>query len=360
MNRSEAHSIRRWALAGIVSVAALGACGNGNTTSPATEAAATSPATEVAAASPSMSEEQPTGGPLTIGFVPENIQDPGFRAVQRAMIQQGDLTGDEIVAGDARNSVEEQVSVIENILASDVDCIVIRARNQTALGPATASAAEAGVPVVAIFDTFDGADHVVGFSQSELGLSSGRLGGKFLNDNFGGEGEVVILHADSLGGTTIDRGLGIEEGLTETAPNAEVVAFQEAFTVEDAQEVVAAALQANPDVRLVIGINDASARGAHAALVNAGRDVPEDAGVVAIAGEGTMETLQLIEQGEIYGTTSAVLLEIGAKTVEVCHALADGEDLEEQIEVTPLPVITADNVADQIELIEELNIIEVE
>jgi ribose transport system substrate-binding protein len=290
---------------------------------------------------------------IIIGFVPENIQDPGFRAVQRSMIRQLGDAG-EIRGGDAQNSPEQQVIVVENLLAAGANCLIIRARNTNTLEPIAQRAEEAGVPVIGMFDTFSGADVVVGFDQRELGYSSGALGGKFLQENFGGEGQVVVLNADSLGGTTVDRADGIIEGIKAIAPNAVVVADVEAFTVEKASEVMSAVLQANPDVRLVVTTNDAGARGALAALKNAGRQVPAEAGVVAIAGEGTDETLQLIKNGEIYGTTSAALLEIGAKTVEVCQQLLAGEEVEERINFSPLPVLTKDNVESQIEMIAEL------
>lgn len=290
---------------------------------------------------------------IVIGFIPENIQDPGFRAVQRSMIRQLGDAG-EIRGGDAQNSPEQQVVVAENLLEAGADCLIIRARNTNTLEPVAQRAREAGVPVIGMFDTFAGADVVVGFDQHELGFSSGSLGGKFLQENFGGEGEVFVLNADSLGGATVTRADAIVEGLKATAPNAVVVADVEAYTVEKASEVVSAALQAHPDVRLIVTTNDAGARGALAALKNAGRAVPAEAGIVAIAGEGTDETLQLIKRGEIYGTTSAALLEIGAKTVEICQEMLAGQKEQERIDFSPLPVLTKDNVDNQITMIDEL------
>ncbi len=292
-------------------------------------------------------------GKIVIGFVPENIQDPGFRAMERAMIRQLGNAGT-IRDGDAQNSPEQQVVVIENLLAAGVNCLIIRARNTNALKPVADRAKELTVPIIGVFDKFDGADVVVGFDQRELGYSSGALGGKFLQNNFAGEGEVFVLNADSLGGATVDRARGIVEGLKAVAPKAVVVANVEAYTVEKANEVVATALQAHPDVRLVVTTNDAGARGALAALKNAGREVPSKAGIVAIAGEGTDETLQLIKRGEIYGTTSAALLEIGAKAVEVCQQLLTSKKAEQRINISPLPVLTKDNVEAQITKIEEL------
>lgn len=290
---------------------------------------------------------------IIIGFIPENIQDPGFRALQRAMIQQIGDAG-EIRGGDAQNSPEQQVVVVENMLSAGANCLVIRARNTNALEPVTQRAEEAGVPVVAIFDTFGGADVVVGFDQHELGYSSGELGGKYLQENFGGEGEVVVLNADSLGGATVTRADAIVEGIKAIAPKAVVVSDVEAYTVEKGNEVMATVLQAHPNVRLVVTTNDAGARGALAALKNAGVKVPAEAGVVAIAGEGTAETLQLIKNGEIYGTTSAALLEIGAKAVQVCQDILAGKTVEPRVDFSPLPVLTKENVDKQIEHIDEL------
>jgi len=290
---------------------------------------------------------------IIVGFVPENIQDPGFRAVQRAMIRELGDAG-EIRGGDAQNSPEQQVSVVENMLAAGANCLIIRARSTTTLGPVAERAHEAGVPVIGMFDNFAGANVVVGFDQSEMGRSSGKLGGKYLQENFGGKGDVIVLNADSLGGATIDRAKGIVDGLKAVAPDAVVVANVEAYTVQSGNDVVSSALQAHPDVRLVITVNDAGAQGALAALKNAGKNVPAEAGVVAIAGEGTDATLQLIKSGQIYGTTSAALLEVGAKTVDLCRKMLAGEKEPKRIDISPLPVFTKDNVDAQILKVEEL------
>lgn len=276
------------------------------------------------------------------------------------MIQEGNRYGDTIKPGDAENSVEKQVTVIENVVASGVDCLAIRARNQNTLAPATDAAHSKNIPVVGLFDTFPGADVVIGFDQTELGTGSGKLGGQYLKENFDGKGDVIILNADSLGGTTIDRAKGIVAGLKEIAPDARVVANAEAFTVEKALEVTSSALQANPNVRLVVGINDSAAQGALAALKNAGKNVPKDAGVVAIAGEGVAETLNLIKTGEIYGTTSAALLEIGQASVPACHKLVNREPVEKLTLITPLKSITKSNVDAQIAYVQELDKIAVQ
>jgi ABC-type sugar transport system substrate-binding protein len=342
---------RRYAtiiLVSIIATLVLAACGDPTATSaPAATTAGGGAATTSA-------EKK-----LIIGFVPQNIQDPGFRSMQRAMIREGNKYGYTLKAGDAENSVEKQPVVIDNIVASGVDCLVIRARNQTTLQQSAANAKAKGIPVVANFDEFTGADSVVAFDQFELGKSSGKLGGQYLKENFGGKGDVIVINADSLGGTTVDRAKGIVAGIKEATPDARIVSNQEALTQDKALEVVSSALQANPNTRVVVAINDSTARGALAALKNAGKNVPKDAVVVAIAGEGVLETLELIKSGQFYGTTSAALIEVAEKSVQVCRSLSKKENVEKKIVVGPLKVITAANVDEQIKFVTELNKISV-
>lgn len=184
--------------------------------------------------------------------------------------------------------------------------------------------------------------------------ATGELGGKYLVEHFGGKGDVAVLTADSLGGATVDRSKGIIAGLHEVAPNAKVVTNVDAYATAKAEAAVSSALQAHPDIRLVLTVNTAGAEGALSALQNAGKKTPQDASVVPAFGAATMSTLQEVEKGSVYGTIDAKTLQIGVTAVDTCDKLIRGESVEKQITLQGYPTITKDNVDKQIAYLQSL------
>lgn len=121
-----------------------------------------------------------------------------------------------------------------------------------------------------------------------------------LFEYMGGSGTVV--HITGLPGTTGD--ILVTRGVDRAAaafPGIELVGrLPGNFNRVDSQAVMENILVSHPEFDAIIGANDATAFGALAALEAAGRDV-----VPIIGLDGTIEALNLIEEGVMWGTASA-------------------------------------------------------
>jgi ribose transport system substrate-binding protein len=339
-------SVRRYA---IVAVAGLtlttAACGSSGSAS--TSTTGSKPGTTTTS-SVGPSATSPSGAGGTIGFVPEQLQVASFQMVLHAMKQEGDAKGYKVVGGDAKNTASGQQTAIENLVAAGAKCVVVRAKDKAAMEAVAEQAHGQHSYVVAIYDSFPGADVTIGQDQLAIGKATGELGAKYLVEHFGGKGDVMVLTADSLGGATVDRSKGIIEGLKEGAPEAKVVANVDAYATAKAEAAVSSALQAHPDIRLVVTVNTAGAEGALSALQNAGKKTPQDASVVPAFGAATLSTLQEIKKGSVYGTVDAKTLQIGITAVDTCDKLIRGDSVEQQITLQGYPTIVQDNVDKQI------------
>ena len=289
-----------------------------------------------------------------IAFVPEQLQVPSFQTVLRAMQQEGAKKDYKVVGGDAGNTASGQQTAIENLVSAGAKCVVVRAKDKAAMGVVARQAHEHHAYVIAIYDSFPGADVTIGQDQFAIGKATGELGAQYLDKYFGGRGDVMVLTADSLGGATINRSRGIIAGLKEKAPDAKVVSVVDAYATAKAEAAVSSALEAHPDIRLVATINTAGAEGALSALQNAGKRTPDDATAVPAFGAATMSTLEEIKQGSVYGTVDAKTIQIGVDAVDACGRLIHGESVPTRITLQGYPVLTAANVQQQIDYLAAL------
>jgi rhamnose transport system substrate-binding protein len=101
-----------------------------------------------------------------------------------------------IYTGPAAPTVEEQVSVIDTLIAQKVDALVISANDQAALIPTTKKAMQRGITVIS-FDSGIAPEgrvmHVNAPHDDLIGANDVRM----ISKTLGGEGEVAILSATS-------------------------------------------------------------------------------------------------------------------------------------------------------------------
>lgn len=131
------------------------------------------------------------------------------------------------VQGPASESdIEESLSLLENVILSKPDAIVIGSNADTGANEALSEAAEAGIPVVTV-DTKLPSDKVVSHLATD-NVKGGELAAeamvKYMNDNgIALEGKVAIVAAVAGVQTIIDRDGGFINKMKELAPKIEVL-----------------------------------------------------------------------------------------------------------------------------------------
>ncbi len=241
-----------------------------------------------------------------IGISVKTLDAPYFAALEQAAVQRVKALGCQPVTADAENDLNKQVSDVEDMVAQNVDALVVDPSDSEGLVPAINAATAAGVKVIVMDSTLDPKANFVTLVQSS-NSQNGLLIGQWLADHTKGEALKIALISGAQGNEVgQERRLGVLAGLVEGQlrdsgdVNFQVVAQGwGGWTTEGGLSAMEDILVAHPDINVVLGENDSMVLGALKALQAAGKSK----GVLLVAAaDGQKEALQLIKKGE-YGAT---------------------------------------------------------
>ncbi len=203
-----------------------------------------------------------------------------------------------LVYTNANSQASKQISDIRDMIAQDVDAIVVAPLLEEGLAPALNAAKEAKVPVFLIDRETAGkpCEDYITFMGSNF-LQQGEQAAKVLADLTNEKAKVAVLEGTPGASVTIDRTEGFEKALKQY-PNMEIVASQTGeFLRTKGQTVMEQLIQSNPEINAVYAENDEMALGAIQALKDAGKNPGQDVKVISI--DGTRQAVQAITTGDI-------------------------------------------------------------
>jgi ABC-type sugar transport system substrate-binding protein len=198
----------------------------------------------------------------------------------------------------ANSQASKQISDIRDMIAQDVDAIIVAPLLEEGLDPALNAAKHAKVPVFLIDRETAGKpceDYItfMGSNFYEQGERAARIMAGLTSE----KAKVAVLEGTPGASVTIDRTQGFEKALKKY-PNMNVVASQTGeFLRTEGQTVMEQLIQSNPDIDAVYAENDEMALGAIQALKDAGKDPGKDVKVVSI--DGTRQAVQAIITGDV-------------------------------------------------------------
>ena len=208
-------------------------------------------------------------GKLRIGFS-NGFSGNGWRTMNlRAMEIEAAANADkyELITVDGQGDIAKQVNDIEDLIAQNVDALLIIANSSSAVVPAVRKAVKAGVMTVPFNLPVDGEEWHAFIGTDPV--KKGGTTGKYLNEALGGKGKIVAL--GGLPGNSYTAGCwkGAKENF---GPGIEVLAFKDASWEEDKAKVVMADLiAAYPQIDGIWADGGQDAVGGLKALVAAGR-----------------------------------------------------------------------------------------
>jgi ribose transport system substrate-binding protein len=246
--------------------------------------------------------------------------------------------GYELVVHDPGSDMNKQINTIKTWIEQKVAVIVCNVPNPAAFETLAKQARDAGIFWITYGDRIQNQDATVGYDQYNDGRKLGEHTGKWINENLRGKAQVAVL------GFTLmiwgqARTKGIEEGLLTVAPNANIVARQNAITPTEGLDVTRTILQAHPDINVIVGVEDPATEGAYKAWVASGRD-PKQKGVFIGGMDGTVPALKLLKEGDnIYQASMAIPLKaVGNAIADTAHTLITEGKAKDNI--VPLELVT--------------------
>ncbi len=279
-------------------------------------------------------------GVMKVGVTFMTLNSPFFEAMERGVKEEGMASDVEIIVSDAQLNVAQQISSVENLIAQNVDVILLNAVDSSAIVPAVEAANAAGIPVVCLDVMAEGGE-VASFIASN-NVAAGELGGEFIADYLGGEGTVVILDGPPISSFQ-QRAEGFENALSNY-PGIEIVQHINAVENSATAFVTAAdnILSAHPELDAVLAVNDYGSIAVEAAVSSAGKDF----GVVSVGIDGMTDATSAIMDGDVVvGSVAQQPAEMGRIGVQTAIKLINGEEVAAVIDV-PLEMLSKDNAAD--------------
>ena len=274
---------------------------------------------------------------ISMGYWTEQVEGAQAKA---------DELGVELIVHNSDTDPAREISAMENWIAQGVDAIIVSAVDAQALESYVEQAHEKGIYVVGAIHDLNGADAFVDQDEYNLGVMTGELAGQWISENLEPDAEYAVLGFDGLEHVII-RGDGMEDGVAEYAPDAVKVARQDCNGVTDmGMEVAESLLQAHPELRVFVAVNDACAIGVYEAIRASGKPLDD---FCVVGSDGSQEAFEKIrENGVFKGTIDLNPSGAGEMEVQMAYDLVMGNKVEE-VSLAPMQTITYENVPEAAE-----------
>ena len=252
----------------------------------------------------------------------------------------GEARNIEVTTIDSQNNPAREASSIEDCVSKKVSAIVASVIDPATSQASAKEAMDAGIPFILQGQEptdVDWATGNVGYSEADMGRLAGEQVAECLKAKHGNAETIKVGACGWPQWPSTVRRIeaskkAVEEG---TGKKIEWVFEQECGTREKGDQAVSAALQANPDLRAVVSINDGSSLGAIAAFEAAGIEAAE---LCIAAPNNDLEVRQYIQDEKIYGTVDLNHRGIAEKAMDLVVQLGKGEEIPKMTYVDMIKV----------------------
>jgi ribose transport system substrate-binding protein len=253
--------------------------------------------------------------------------------------QAGEKLNAEIdVQGPNKWDAAEQIPVLNSVIASRPDAILIAPVDDTALQAPLEQAAAQGIEVILVDTTVKDPSFAAAQVTSDDELAGARAAEEVIRLT-GGKGSAVTVNTQPGVSTVEARVTGFEKRLKQEA-GIEYVG--EKFAGDDAAKassVVTSTLSAHPDLAAVFATNTLTGQGAATGIKNA-----HQSGTIKLVGfDANPSGVEALEDGAAQGQVVLQPLDIGYQGVQQAVNALSGKEVEE-LTLTKSFVATKDNL----------------
>ncbi len=303
----------------VVSLSAgLVACGQSNT--PSASMVTTTGTAPVAA-------KVDTAKAYQIGLVMKTLTNPFFiemeKGARRAEKELGITL--QVKTAAQETSIEQQIQLVEDLIAAKADAIVIAPGDSQRLVPTLKKAQDAGIKVVNIDNRLD-PETIKQAGMREVPFISvdndagAYKAGKFLAEQAGGPAKAAILEGIRSADNARQRMVGAKRGLLENKQITLVASETANWKIDEAYNVTKEIFAKHPDIKLLFAANDMMAMGAVKYLQESKKTM------VKVAGYDAMnEAITEIKAGRIAATIDQQAAEQGYQGIALAVKLIKGE-----------------------------------
>jgi ribose transport system substrate-binding protein len=238
--------------------------------------------------------------------------------------------------------VDQQIALVEQMMAQHVQAIVIAPADSKALAPVCKKAVDAGIVVVNIDNKLD--DDALKEKNLHVpfvgpnNMKGAKLAGDFLAAKLSKGDAVAIIDGQPGAFNAIQRHDGFAAAMTQGGMN--VITSQSAqWETEAATPIVSAILGSHPEVKAILCANDNMCLGAHIAIKDAGK-----LGKVQLIGFDNIPAVQeLIRNGDVLCTVDQHADQIAVNGIEYALQILKDHSAPQDRE-TAVDLVTADTL----------------
>jgi ribose transport system substrate-binding protein len=237
-----------------------------------------------------------------------------------------------------------QLEDLRNLIAEDVDAIVVNPADRSALDEALAEATEAGITVVAVDqDVTEESAFVLSNDQEQYAY----LGASWLFETMGGSGDVIYMRGIAGAAADDDRDAGFQRALEEN-PDINVV-----YEVQTNWDQATGVQQLNDFLATGDNYDGIWTSGIDNVIVDA--LIEADAELVPIVGADNAGFVQqLLEVDGLVGAAVTNSAAVGGAGVTLALQILNGEEPAERVTLTE-PQIWSNDTDEGIASLEEAN-----
>jgi ribose transport system substrate-binding protein len=250
----------------------------------------------------------------------------------------------ELIITDGQDKTEKQVADVENLIAQQVDVLLISPKESAGLTGVVEKAIDAKIPVIVLDRNVDTKriSQFIGGDNALIGKAAGEYAVKLLGGPGKATGNVVEIWGGMGTQPAHDRHDGFH-AFTDKEPGIKYLLNNQSgdWKQDKAYDIMTTALRNNEKIDLVYGHNDPMAYGAYLAAKDAGRDkdIKFILGIDALPDEG----VTWVNKGEL--TATFLYATPGAEGLRQAVKLLKGEKIEPVI-VLPTMLVDKNNAGE--------------
>ncbi|MBN1764049.1 MAG: sugar ABC transporter substrate-binding protein [Sedimentisphaerales bacterium] len=234
--------------------------------------------------------------------------------------------------------VAQQISLVELMIARQVDAIVIAPADSQALIPVCKRAMDAGITVVNIDNKFDeGVLADKGVKLPFVGPDNRKgayMAGEYLARRLAKADKVAVIEGAPNAFNGIQRKLGFEDAMAEHG--IEIVSSQSGYwEMGKANQLASALVSEHPDIKAFLCANDSMALGAVAALKSAGKT-----DILVVGFDNILAVQELVKAGTILCTIDQHADQLAVFGIEYALEMLENKTAPADRQ-TPVDLITA-------------------
>ncbi len=273
----------------------------------------------------------------TIGLSMHFMRDDYAVCVVSAVEAVAKKYGSKVVSTDGNADPQKQLADVENLVAQNVDALIVVPFDEKAILPALEKANQKGIPIVAITH-IPNADYIISTVGGDGDYQNGKATGDFMITQLGGKGNIAMIDLGFSLWRIDERIRGFEDAIK--ASDIKVVARQSGVDQDKVQNIVQNILVANPDLNGVWATFSNQVVGASDALRAAGKN-----NVVLSGIDADKAIMARINEGWITGTAAQFPEVHGTLAAEAVFKHLLGQPVDKEYPV-PVMMVTKDNLAE--------------